>query len=114
MKRVGQAIQTRLIVDRLFDDDGVSSYVVVAGDFNAEADEVPVRAICGHVEETANPDHAPRILIPCENNVPDSARYSLFHLGHGVMLDHILVSRSMFRFFRLCSRRERSQSAEKS
>ena len=99
MKRVGQAIQTRLLVDELFDAHGASTHIVVVGDFNAEAREVPVKAICGHIEETANPDHAPRVLIPCENNIPDSARYSLFHLGQGAMLDHILASRSMFRFF---------------
>ena len=58
-----------------------------------------MKAICGHVEETGNPAHSPRLLVPCENNIPASARYSLFHLGRGQMLDHIIVSRSMFRFF---------------
>lgn len=56
-------------------------------------------AIRGPVEETGNPRHAPRLMIPCENNVPESARYSLLHLGRGVMLDHILVSRALLRFF---------------
>ena len=45
------------------------------------------------------PDHAPRLMIPCENNIPDSNRYSLLHLGKGQMFDHVIVSRPLFRFF---------------
>jgi exonuclease III len=45
-----------------------------SGDFNAEADEVPIKTVCGHVEETGNPDHSPRVMVPCENNIPESAR----------------------------------------
>ena len=37
--------------------------------------------------------------IPCENNIPSSARFSLYHLGKGEMIDHVIVSRSLFRFF---------------
>jgi hypothetical protein len=37
-------------------------------------------------------------MVPCENNIPDSAR-SLLHLGHGEMIDHI-VSRPLLRLFR--------------
>jgi predicted extracellular nuclease len=61
---------------------------------------VSFRAICGPVEETGNAEHAARMMIPCENNVPESARYSLFHLGKGNMLDHIVASRSLLRYFR--------------
>lgn len=76
------------------------SLIAIAGDFNAEADEVAVRAICGPVEETGNPARAPRVMVPCENNVPESSRYSLLHLGRGYMLDHILVSRPLLGLFR--------------
>jgi endonuclease/exonuclease/phosphatase family metal-dependent hydrolase len=98
MKRVGQALQARLLIDSIFDAHGTNAMIGIAGDFNAAADEVPLRAICGPVEETGNPAHAARIMIPCENNVPESARYSLFHLGIGNMLDHIIVSRPMVRY----------------
>jgi hypothetical protein len=70
------------------------------GDFNSDNDDVPVRAICGPVEETGNPDHGPRVLVPCEYNVPEPSRYSLLHLGRGEMLDHILASRPLLGFFR--------------
>jgi endonuclease/exonuclease/phosphatase family metal-dependent hydrolase len=99
MKRVGQSVQARFIIDNIFDTEGESALIAICGDFNSESDEVPVKAICGHVEETGNPAHSPRLMVPCENNIPGSARYSLFHLGRGQMLDHIIVSRPMFRFF---------------
>ena len=67
---------------------------------SAWAEEVSLKAICGPVEETGNPAHAPRVIIPCENNIPDSSRYSLFHLGKGQMLDHTLVSPQLLRYFR--------------
>jgi len=100
MKRVGQALQARLLIDSIFDSQGTDSLIAIAGDFNAEADEVSFRAICGPVEETGNPEHSARTMVPCENNVPDSRRYSLFHLGRGQMLDHIVVSRQLLRYFR--------------
>lgn len=100
MKRVGQALQARLTIDSIFDTNGLDSAIAIAGDFNAQADEVSFKAICGPVEETGNPAHAARLMIPCENNIPDSARYSLWHLGKGQMLDHIVVSRPLLRYFR--------------
>jgi endonuclease/exonuclease/phosphatase family metal-dependent hydrolase len=99
MKRVGQALQARMLIDSIFDQHGLDAMIAIAGDFNADAEEVSVRAICGPVEETGNPAHAPRLMIPCENNIPDSARYSLYHLGRGYMLDHIIASRPLVRFF---------------
>jgi predicted extracellular nuclease len=100
MKRLGQALQARLLIDSIFDTHGLDTLIAIAGDFNAQADEVSAIAIRGPVEETGNPDHAPRVMVPCENNVPDSSRYSLFHLGKGQMLDHIFVSRPLLRYFR--------------
>lgn len=101
MKRVGQSLQCRMKIDEIFADPafGPGSLIAVCGDFNCSADEVPLRAICGPVEETGNPDHAPFIMIPCENNIPESSRYSLFHLGSGEMLDHIIASRPLIRYF---------------
>lgn len=100
MKRVGQALQARLLIDSLFDTHGLDTMIAIAGDFNATADEVSFKAIRGPVEETGNPAHAQRVMVPCENNIPDSARHSLFHLGVGEMIDHIVVSRPLLRYFR--------------
>lgn len=94
MKRMGQALQTRQLIDALFDSDE-NALVAVCGDFNAEADEVPLEAIRGDIENTGNPKLAKRVMVPCERTVPVSSRYSLIHQGRGTMLDHILVSRSL-------------------
>jgi endonuclease/exonuclease/phosphatase family metal-dependent hydrolase len=99
MKRVGQALEVRLLVDQIFDGEP-DAWIAVAGDFNAESDDVATTAIRGPVEETGNPAHAPRVLIPCENTIPESSRHSLFHLGKGLMLDHVLVSRPLAAFYR--------------
>jgi endonuclease/exonuclease/phosphatase family metal-dependent hydrolase len=99
MKRVGQALQVRILIDSIMDSEGEGALIAVLGDFNAESHEVPVRAIVGPVEETGNPEHAPRRMIPCENNIPSSGRFSLYHLGRGEMIDHVIVSRPLFRFF---------------
>jgi endonuclease/exonuclease/phosphatase family metal-dependent hydrolase len=99
MKRVGQALQVRLEIDRLFDQAELAGdpapLISICGDFNAESDEVPLQAICGQVEDTGNPAHGPRVLVACENQVAESIRYSLFHLGRGEMIDHVLASRAL-------------------
>ncbi|KPL02680.1 MAG: endonuclease [candidate division Zixibacteria bacterium SM23_73_2] len=100
MKRVGQALETRILIDKIFEDQGEDSLVAVCGDFNADFDSVPVNAIRGPVDETNNPDLVGRIMAPCELTVPESSRYSFLHLGKGAMLDHILVSRKMLTFYR--------------
>lgn len=99
MKRVGQALQVRMEIDALFGHADAAGddppLIAICGDFNAEADEVPLRTICGHVEDTGNPAHGPRVIVPCEHYVGASRRYSLFHLGRGEMIDHILASRAL-------------------
>lgn len=101
MKRMGQALQVRMLVDRIFDAEGAgTALITVCGDFNSDNDDVPVTAIRGPVEETGNPDHGPRVLAPCEFNVPESSRFSLIHLGRGEMLDHVLCSRPLLEFFK--------------
>jgi hypothetical protein len=99
MKRVGQALETRMLIDRIFDGEP-HAWIAVCGDFNSESDEVTVTAIRGPVEETGNPELSGRVLVPCENTVPESSRYSLLHLGKGAMLDHLLVSRALVPYYR--------------
>jgi endonuclease/exonuclease/phosphatase family metal-dependent hydrolase len=94
MKRVGQAVETRRLVDSIFDGEA-HAWIVVGGDFNADVDEVALQALRGDVENTSNAGLSPRVLVPCERSIPESARYSLFHQGRGVMLDHLLASRAV-------------------
>jgi predicted extracellular nuclease len=98
MRRVGQALETRVLIDQIFDND-INAYITVCGDFHSDSISVPVNAIRGPVEETGNAALGPRVMVPCENNVPESSRYSLLHLGKGEMIDHILASRALLAFF---------------
>lgn len=99
MRRVGQALEVRMLVDELF-DARPDALVCVCGDFNADAADVPVAAIRGDVEETGNSDLAGRVLVPCERTIPEPARYSLLYHGRGEMIDHVLASRELLAFYR--------------
>jgi predicted extracellular nuclease len=99
MRRVGQALETRVLVDILF-DERIDANIIVAGDFNAESDEVAVEAITGRVENTGNGELSRRVLVPCENTIPEESRYTLLHQGQKNMLDHLLVSRNLLSFYK--------------
>jgi len=98
VKRVGQALETRVVIDQIFTADA-NAHIVCCGDFNADVDEVPLEAIRGDVENTGNPDLIGRVMVPIERTIPSSSRFSLYHHGRGVMLDHILASRAMLAFW---------------
>ncbi|MCA1563583.1 MAG: hypothetical protein LC753_08265 [Acidobacteria bacterium] len=98
MKRVGQALETRMLIDGLFDQDP-NAGIIACGDFNADIDEVPIEAIRGDVENTGNSLLAARLMIPCERNIPEPSRFSLYHQGRPKMLDHILASRPLLAFW---------------
>jgi endonuclease/exonuclease/phosphatase family metal-dependent hydrolase len=99
MKRVGQALETRMLIDTLFDANA-DALLVVCGDFNADLGDVPVQAIRGDVESTGNDKLAKRVIVPCERTIPEPSRYSLLHHGRGEMIDHLLVSRSLIAHYR--------------
>ncbi|MFE0351788.1 endonuclease/exonuclease/phosphatase family protein [Streptomyces griseoluteus] len=77
MKRMSQALEVRRLVDQILGEDP-DARIIVAGDFNAEPEEVPVLAICGNVEDTGNGGLAARVLVPIEHTIPHEARYTLF------------------------------------
>ena len=99
IKRCGQALEARLLVDALFDADE-DALIVVCGDFNADIHEVPVHIVRGDEEDAGNPHLADRILVPVERSLPDSRRFSVVHHGRPQMLDHLLVSRPLLAWYR--------------
>lgn len=99
IKRAGQALEARLLIDRLFDADPQAA-IVVLGDFNADGREAPLKILRGDVDETGNSALAGRVLTPVELSLPADRRFSVLHFGHALMLDHIMVSRSMLARFR--------------
>ena len=99
MKRIGQALELRILIDRIFDQEA-NARIVACGDFKADIDEVPMEPIRGDVENTGNASLISRLMIPCERNIPEPSRFSLYHHGRGVMLDHIRASRAMLPHWR--------------
>ncbi len=92
--RAAQALEVRLVVDRLFDEDP-GALLFVAGDFNAELHEVPLRILLAEPGDTGNGLLAPRALVPLDRHLPADRRFSVVHHGRRVMFDHLLVSRSL-------------------
>lgn len=103
MKRVAQACNVRMLIDKLFEEaktnNKAAPLIAVCGDFNSDIDDVPVVAIRGQVEETGNPALTLQVMVPCELSVPEDSRYSLLNLGQGEMLDHIIVSRAFLQHY---------------
>lgn len=94
VKRAGQALEARLLVDRLFDADP-EALVAVCGDLNAELNDPPVRILRADPADTGNPALASRALAPAEGAAGPEAHFSVRHGGRRVMLDHLLVSRAL-------------------
>ena len=99
VKRAGQALEVRLLVDQLFDNDN-DALIVVCGDFNADAHEVPVRTVRGDEEDAGNPHLILRTLVPVERSLAHSRRFSVVHHGRPQMFDHLLVSRPLLAWYR--------------
>lgn len=94
LKRSGQALEARLLVDRLLDAEP-DALIAVCGDFNAELNEAPLRILRADPADTRNRELASRALVPVEGAADPSARFSVRHGARQVMLDHILVSRGL-------------------
>lgn len=99
LKRSAQALETRMIIDRLLDSDP-HRLIAVTGDFNAEDHETPLRILSGSEEDTGNGLLAHRALAVLDRSISDDRRFSVLHHGRPVMLDHILASRALFAHFR--------------
>lgn len=98
MKRVGAALEVRLFVDHLFDQEP-EAQIVICGDLNAEPQEVPVMAIRGMTEDTGNAALNSRVMYPVALSLAENQRFTLYHHGKGSLLDHMLVSRGLMEKF---------------
>ena len=94
MRRAGQALELRLLLEQMFDAEA-HRLIAVAGDFNAEDHEVPLKIIVGAEEDTGNGALSSRSLVLLDRALPDDRRWSVLHHGRPQMLDHILASRTL-------------------
>ena len=108
MRRAAQALEVRLLLEELLDADK-HRLAAVAGDFNAEDHEVPLRIILGAEEDTGNAKLSARSLVLLERSLPHDRRWSVLHHGRPQMLDHIAASRALHR--KLPSHRGAQRSA---
>lgn len=95
VKRAGQALEARLVVDRLLDADP-QALVVVAGDLNADLNEMPLRILAADPDDVATPALAGHALVAAEEAVAPDRRFTVRHHGRRVMLDHLLVSAALY------------------
>jgi endonuclease/exonuclease/phosphatase family metal-dependent hydrolase len=99
VKQTGQALETRLLLDQIFDGDP-QALIAVCGDFNAADTETAVRTIRGDEEDTGNGHLASRTLVPAERSLAEDQRFSVIHHGRQIMPDHILLSRPLLGWYR--------------
>jgi endonuclease/exonuclease/phosphatase family metal-dependent hydrolase len=98
-KRSGQALELRLLVESMFDADP-GAMVLLAGDFNAEERETPLRTLIGAPEDTGNSALAARTLVPLARAIDPDRRFSVVHHGREQLVDHMLASQALFGLFR--------------
>ena len=98
VKQSGQALEVRFLIDEIFDADP-HALVCVAGDFNADDHEAPVRIIRGDEDDTGSGEFAARMLVAMERSMPQSQRFSIIHRGRRQMFDHILTSNDLMSWF---------------
>jgi predicted extracellular nuclease len=99
LKRSGQALELRLLLDAVFAAE-TNPLVLVAGDFNAEDHETPLRLVVGAPEDTGNAELAASSLVVLDRAAEASRRFSVVHQGRPQMLDHILASHRLLGRFR--------------
>jgi endonuclease/exonuclease/phosphatase family metal-dependent hydrolase len=99
LKRSGQALELRLLADSLFDADA-NALLLVAGDFNAEAHETPLRMVVGAPEDTGNGALTGRALVPLARALDPARAYSVLHHGRPQLLDHMLASHALYGHFK--------------
>ncbi len=99
VKRAGQALELRLAIDQVLDEEP-QALIAVCGDMNVDENEAPFRIVLAAEEDTGNGKLAIRTLVPLERSIARDRRYSVLHHGRPIMLDHILVSQALLGHFK--------------
>lgn len=91
IKRAGQALEARLLVERRFNEDP-DALIAVVGDYNAGLSDLTTQMIRAAPIDTGNPNLAARALVPLEARLAPARRHTVRHGGQAIALDHMLVS----------------------
>lgn len=99
VRRAAQALEIRLLVDKMLSDDP-RLLIAVAGDFNADDHETPLKIAVGAEEDTGNGQLSAQSLVVLDRAIAADRRWSVLHYGRQQMLDHILASHTLYGYFR--------------
>jgi endonuclease/exonuclease/phosphatase family metal-dependent hydrolase len=99
LKRTAQALELRLLVDAILAREP-ERLIAVAGDFNAEDHETPLRLVVAGEADTGNSRLASQSLVVLDRALPAERRWSVLHGGWRGMLDHVLASGALHGHFR--------------
>jgi endonuclease/exonuclease/phosphatase family metal-dependent hydrolase len=99
VRRLGQALEARLLVESRLSEDP-DSLIAVCGDCNATLEDDALRLLEGRADEDGAAVPAARRLIALARSLPEDRRFTLLHGGARLLLDHILVSRPLYGLFR--------------
>ncbi len=91
MKREGQALETRLFCETIFDQDP-DALIAICGDLNADLHDAPLQLLRCQQNE---PEPSHRELVSLESRLTNNLAYSVIHAGEAKLLDHILASQAL-------------------
>ena len=97
LKRDGQALETRLFVETLF-EERPNANIFVCGDFNAEQGDMALRIIEVSRDDVEDAAIGGRELVAIEARLPSLKRYSVIHGDRRLLPDHILISKELERY----------------
>lgn len=95
--RLAEAVRVRRLADARL-AQAPRPHVVVAGDFNEGPDSIVLRAVSGDPVEEAR-RNLPGALHSATSGIPTDRRWSIHWRGRRELLDHILISRSLWSRF---------------
>ncbi|MFM7083507.1 MAG: endonuclease/exonuclease/phosphatase family protein, partial [Hyphomicrobium sp.] len=98
-QRSGQALELRMLLDQILKSDPQKK-IALAGDFNAQDHETPLKIVVGAEEDTGNGLLSSGSFVVLDRAISEDRRWSLLHGGRPQMVDHILVSRGLYALFR--------------
>lgn len=85
VQRAAEALFVRGLVDDVL-RASPDHQICVLGDLNDTPDSMPVRILRGAFEPLS------QVLVPCAELLPPEKRFSCFHGGHPILIDHVLLS----------------------
>jgi hypothetical protein len=95
LKRLGQAVETRMLVDQIFIAHGEEAWIALCGHMGTEAGEGALRLVRGSTEETRDPALIAQTLVRCDGKERGAEQFATGVSNTGEMTNQILVSKAL-------------------